>query len=168
MSLFRWASMRLGALAVAGVLSIACAHAATLRVPSEYPTIQAGIDAAAAGDTVLVAPGTYSDCVHIDEDGRKNCAIIARSVTLQSESGPSVTTIDAQHSGRGIRVLADTILEGFTIIDTYVIGYNGGGIFHRGGSLTLRGCVLRDNVSFKNGGGLYSELSVSRSRTARR
>ena len=36
----------------------AVAGAETLRVPSEYPTIQAAIAAAVTGDTVLVADGT--------------------------------------------------------------------------------------------------------------
>lgn len=34
-----------------------------LRVPGEYPTIQAAVDAARCGDTVLIAPGTYSETV---------------------------------------------------------------------------------------------------------
>jgi len=33
--------------------------AIVIRVPGDYPTIQQGINAASAGDIVLVAPGTY-------------------------------------------------------------------------------------------------------------
>ncbi|MGO9019674.1 MAG: hypothetical protein ACLQVJ_15130 [Syntrophobacteraceae bacterium] len=39
------------------------ANAATLNVPQDYPSIQAGIDAAQEGDTVLVAPATYAGCI---------------------------------------------------------------------------------------------------------
>ena len=50
------------ALASAAVLMlpVALAQAATWNVPSQYTTIQAAINASVAGDTIVVAAGTYS------------------------------------------------------------------------------------------------------------
>jgi len=49
------------------VLSAATAQAATLRVPGQYPTIQAAVDASKAGDTIRVKPGTYNESVTVDK-----------------------------------------------------------------------------------------------------
>jgi len=45
--------------AVVTLFAAVSAHAATLRVPAQYPTIQAAIDAAAAGDRIRVSRGRY-------------------------------------------------------------------------------------------------------------
>lgn len=84
--------------------------AATIHVPSDQPTIQAGINAAVNGDTVLVASGTYYE--HIDFDGKL--------ITVISESSPALTTISINQSGLPVVTFdnsetSDSRLEGFTI-----------------------------------------------------
>jgi hypothetical protein len=39
-----------------------------LLVPEEYPTIQAAVDKARAGDLVLVSPGVYEESVKVDQE----------------------------------------------------------------------------------------------------
>src|SRR5882757_8077823 len=56
----------------------------TISVPGNAPTIQAAIDTAIDGDTVLVAPGTYVE--NIDFRGK--------AITVTSSGGPATTTID--------------------------------------------------------------------------
>src|SRR2546428_9154943 len=60
------------------------ARAATINVPAGQPTIQAAINAASNGDTVLVAPGTYYE----------NINFMGKAITVTSAGGPSVTTIN--------------------------------------------------------------------------
>jgi hypothetical protein len=73
-------------------------EAATFRVPSEYGTINSGLDAASPGDTVLVAPGVYSDFETRDSGlGLVSaCAFLKNGVTLRSEAGPLQTCLDRQ------------------------------------------------------------------------
>ena len=59
--------------------------AATIHVPADQPTIQAAIDAAAGGDTVLVAPGTYYEDINFN----------GKIITVTSEQGAAATVIDA-------------------------------------------------------------------------
>ncbi|HEV3013076.1 MAG TPA: hypothetical protein VG499_07365, partial [Actinomycetota bacterium] len=67
------------------------ALAAQLRVPDDFPTIQAALDAAASGDTVLVEPGTYPE----------NLNFQGKDVELRSTDGAAVTTL-AVPGGTGV------------------------------------------------------------------
>ncbi len=83
------------------VLSInARAFAATIFVPKEHKTIQAALNAAKAGDTVLVSPGTYQEELHLKSN-----------VTLKGDKtqAPVLTkTVMAVN-------VKNAIIEGFTV-----------------------------------------------------
>ncbi len=128
--------------------------AAVIRVPAEHPTIQAGIDAAAPGDTVLVADGTWTG------DGNRDLDFGGRAITLISENGPAACIIHSQGSDadrhRALRFLSgegrDAVVEGFGITGGFVL--NGGAILCDGASPTIRGNVIEDNLALEDGGGI--------------
>lgn len=64
--------------------------AATIHVPGDQPTIQAGINAASDGDTVLVADGTYTG------KGNKDLDFNGKAITVKSENGPENCIINCR------------------------------------------------------------------------
>src|SRR3954469_21219814 len=102
--------------AVLGSVVVICgsfsAAQVTINVPSNQPTIQAGIDAASNGDTVVVAPGTYHE--HIDFTGK--------AIEVKSSGGAASTIIDGDNTGTNTGVVSfssgestSSILRGFTV-----------------------------------------------------
>ena len=69
------------ALAVAVVFNGPTAHAATINVPADYPTIQAAVVAAMPGDTIQCAAGSYAVVG----------ANIDKPLTLMGAPKPSIT-----------------------------------------------------------------------------
>jgi hypothetical protein len=127
-------------------------YGATLLVPDQYPTIQAGINASTNGDTVLVASGTYSGGGNFDLD------FGGRAIVLMAEYGPENTIIDCGALGRGIYFhsgeTGSSVVEGIAITGgsmTY-----GGGINVTASSPTFRHCIIYSNSSANSyGGGFY-------------
>jgi predicted outer membrane repeat protein len=91
----------------------------SLKVPSDFPTIQQAVDAAIDGDTVLVASGTYTSDLGDGLRRDKNIDPRGKAITIRSESGPETTIINSMGSGRGFKLQRaedrNTIIEGFTI-----------------------------------------------------
>ncbi len=127
--------------------SLSLSNAATIHVPGDWPTIQQAIDAAAGGDTVLVAPGTYFE--NIDFSGKP--------IAVIGEKGPTVTIIDGSRSGTVVVFQSgegsNSIVEGFCITNGDAV--KGAGIHCRNSSSP----TIRKNLVIHNtadwGGGIY-------------
>ncbi len=129
--------------------SLATAASAEINVPADHSTIQAAIDAAAPGDAIVVAAGTYSET--IDFRGK--------AITVRSSAGPLLTIIDGANSGGSVVTAISgegpaTILEGFTITGGGAL--EGGGMRNIGTSPTVRDCIFSGNSASDRGGGMYN------------
>ncbi|MBC8383414.1 MAG: hypothetical protein H8E22_06400, partial [Candidatus Cloacimonetes bacterium] len=68
----------------------------TINIPADYSTIQAGINAAIAGDIVLAQPGTYVENINFNG---KNITVASLFITTQDTSHISQTIIDGNQNG---------------------------------------------------------------------
>ena len=137
-------------IAVLGIVGMA--FGTIINVPGGYSTIQAGINAATDGDTVLIADGTYQGA------GNKNLDFGGREIVVMSSGGADNCIIDCQMSGRGFYFHSGETnaakLRGIAI-------YNGsnaysGGINITNSSPTIEYCVIKGCVSQNSyGGGIY-------------
>ncbi|MFZ1685213.1 MAG: right-handed parallel beta-helix repeat-containing protein [Candidatus Zixiibacteriota bacterium] len=153
-----------------------CCFAKVKRVPAEYGTIQAAIDAAETDDTILVASGTYAE----------NLNFKGKSFRLMSESGAEVTiirsplakrvpapslVIDTITSGRsgdyyrqilaansGLPVItipagssSSTSIDGFTVDGENVVQ----GISILQSDVTIKRCIIQNGSGYWDGGGLW-------------
>jgi hypothetical protein len=140
----------------ASIAPASVALGATILVPDQQPTIQAGILAAAAGDTVLVAPGTYTG------PGNRAIDFSGKDVVLLSSEGPELTVIDCEGLGRAFYLIGslteEAVIEGFTMRNGKAEGdpLGGGAIFVAGGALRIVSCRFEENRAsgyIQNGGG---------------
>ena len=137
--------------------------------PADFNNIQAAINDANDGDTVLVADGTYTG------PGNRDIDFLGKPITVRSESGPENCIIDCNgtqedpHRGFYFATNEDinSIIRGFTIVngygpdetlefDGYVVMLEvGGAIFCNSASPVIINCAISDNFA-QYGGAIFS------------
>ncbi len=147
------------------------ASALQWQVPAEEPTVQAALDQAQAGDTVLVAPGHYYETLRF----RGEAVVLASHFVLDGDlehlentvlDGSQAADPDSQSTvsflsgeDNGAELVGFTVTGGAGTRMTANCR-EGGGVYARAGEPTVRWNIFRDNViqsdawsTFCNGGG---------------
>jgi len=117
-----------------------------IHIPGDYPTIQAGIDSAGDGDTILIADGTYSGQGNIGIEWDAN----TKHLLIMSENGHDNCVIDCMQEDRGFLLNNGQdhrdVIDGLTITNGLVIGA-GGAIHISSASPIIRNCMLVNNTA---------------------
>lgn len=152
-------------------------NAAVKNVPSQYSSIQSGINAAVDGDTVLVAPGTYFENIHFRG---KNIVVTSTFYQTFNLSLISSTIINGStpvnsDSASCVRITSPlesayrdslAVLQGFTITggagtfwqDEHGAGRycEGGGIIMQYSRATVQFNIIKDNKAIRRPAGIAS------------
>ncbi len=127
-------------------LTLSQAFAHTIHVPADQPTIQAGINAAMNGDTVLVSPGTYVENINFN----------GKIIKVKSNNGSKTTIINGNHAGPVVTFASGettkSLLSGFTITNGLATQASGGGIYCENSSPTIQNNTITANTAAVGGG----------------
>jgi parallel beta-helix repeat protein len=103
------------ALSTLAASGLAATHYIKHDGTGDFATIQDGVNASSAGDTVLLAAGIYTGV------GNKDIDYLGKAITVTSESGPDVTIMDCEGLGRGFIFQSgegsSSVVSGLTILN---------------------------------------------------
>lgn len=128
------------------------AMGATIKVPDDYSTIQAAIDASSNGDLILVEADTYTE----------NIDFLGKEITVRSEDGPETTIIDGGQNHAVVdfndeNITRDSVIDGFTL--TNGLGYGGGVVINAyyASPTIINNIIVENSTPYgAEGGGIYA------------
>ena len=113
----------------------------------DFTTVGAAVGESIAGDSLIVGPGTYAEQVDV-----------YHKLTFLSTDGAAATIMDGEttHYPLWFRGGAGSLVDGFTFRRGYHVSGGGAIRCQAGATLTMRNCVMEDNVSDFDGGALFT------------
>ena len=137
-------------------------------------TIQAAVDAAGSGDTILVTNGIYNTGGRVVSGSLSNRLVISKAVTVRSVNGPDVTFIEGyacptgtvgygDNAVRCVYMVNNAVLAGFTLTNGHTLATGtsandqncGGGLYAAYASppnAVVSNCIITGCSAYKNGG----------------
>ncbi|MFN0120012.1 MAG: hypothetical protein ACKV2V_05875, partial [Blastocatellia bacterium] len=149
---------------------VATAAAATINVPGNFPTIQQAVNAAAPGDTIVVAAGGYVGPVNVNKSltiGGANSGVAGTAArgpeSILSGGGFTISasnvvingfTVQNEVNGAGVTIAAGT--SGVQVINN-IIQNNVIGVYPQGTGPVISNNLIRNNTQpgGASGSGVY-------------
>jgi len=120
--------------------------------------IQDAVDAAVAGDEIVVTNGLYAIGGRATaSDLTVNRVMVDKPVSLLSVHGPQSTTIDGAQSVRCVYLTNGASLSGFTLTNGYA--FQGGGLWCESTNVLISNCTLTGNSAYNGGGAANAALN---------
>ena len=128
---------------------------AILNIPSDYPSIQSGINSSSNGDTIIISDGTYFE----------NLNTYGKEITLASlfhingnQSHISNTIIDGDSLDHVLLIdnSSNPIINGLTIKGGFTDSttYGAGILIDNFSNPTIKNCIIKENHARRSGSGI--------------
>ncbi|MCJ7631994.1 DUF1349 domain-containing protein [Candidatus Bathyarchaeota archaeon] len=128
------------------------ASPATLRVPQDYPTIQAAINVSSSGDTIQIASGTYNENLRIDPYFGRPGTFISILITGQSPSNTVVNGNFSIYYGNSTSIMNLDIKGKLNLFGDYYI--------QNRHNVYVSNCIVRNGVSIVSKGNAIVDSTI--------